>query len=419
MTTPLARALSRDRYDDLALILARLGLPLAAQEYLAEKLPHAQVLLTDLSLDDARFLRRLCEGTDAPGREEFPQFVPGDDKRRPGAALLSGRREQIDRATQQARISGFVGLAEAIHAAGWPERSNVFKVGGASFQLGERTYVMGVINVTPDSFSDGGKFIDPSAAIAQGEALAKAGASFLDIGGESTRPGAPAVSVDEELRRVLPVLKGLRERVDVPLSIDTRKAEVAEQALAAGASLVNDITGFQGDARLAQVSAGASCCLMHIQGAPDTMQKQPHYDDVVAEVIAYLSAGAERALAAGIPRDRILIDPGIGFGKTFGHNLFLLRRLADLRVLGFPILVGTSRKAFLGHLTGGKPATQRLAATLGSVAAMAVMGGADIVRVHDVAEAQDALAVADAIRLAREGGDLWGGSVLAPTSSGP
>jgi dihydropteroate synthase len=282
--------------------------------------------------------------------------------------------------------------------------------------FGIRSFLMGVVNVTPDSFSDGGDFLDPHRAIEHGLSLAKAGADLLDVGGESTRPGAPPVPAAEELRRILPVIRALAERGGgVPISVDTRKAEVAKEALAAGACLVNDVTGFS-DPEMAKVvaDAGAACCLMHIQGTPQTMQDRPHYGDVVDEVLEFLRGAVERALAAGIPRERILVDPGIGFGKTMGHNLFLLRRLQDLRLLGLPILVGTSRKSFLGRLTGGKPVNERLAATLGSVAAVAVLGGADLVRVHDVAETQDVLLVAESIRGAREGGELY----TKPTGGG-
>ncbi len=414
---PLARVLNVDSLDALALAFRRLGLPRPAREYLAEKLPYAQLLLTGLERDDARFLRQASEAWEgAAGPQELPTYVAGDAVARPGTALLSGRKEQHERLTQRAQEAGRPALATALSealAALDASAGRVLEAGRHRLALGERTRVMGVLNVTPDSFSDGGRFLAPKDAVAQGEALVKAGADLLDVGGESTRPGAPEVTVEEELARVLPVVKALAARVDVPLSIDTRKPEVAEAALAAGACLVNDVTGFLGDARLAQVAAaaGAACCLMHLQGTPQTMQQAPSYGDVVEEVVAYLRQGVERALAAGIPRQRILVDPGIGFGKTAGHNLFLLRRLPELRVLGLPILVGTSRKSFLGQLAGGKPPGERLAATLGSIAALAVMGGADVVRVHDVTEAKDALAVADALRSAQEGGTLW-----APTS---
>ncbi|MFY2563077.1 dihydropteroate synthase, partial [Corallococcus terminator] len=283
-------------------------------------------------------------------------------------------------------------------------------LGERTFEWGSRTYVMGVVNVTPDSFSDGGRYLSAEAAIEHGLAMADAGADLLDVGGESTRPGSQPVTAEQEVARVLPVVEGLRARTSVPLSVDTTKAAVARAVLKAGAHLVNDITGFRSDPELAHAvaEANAACCLMHIQGTPDTMQRAPGYEDLVEEVLDFLDASVAMATSAGVTRERILLDPGIGFGKTFDHNLYLLRRLGELRVSGLPLLVGTSRKGFLGALTGGKPAGERLAATLGSVAAMAVLGGADVVRVHDVAEARDALAVADAIRSARDGGILLG-----------
>ena len=209
---------------------------------------------------------------------------------------------------------------------------------------------------------------------------------------------------------MLPVIEAVRAQSDVPVSVDTRKAAVAREALALGAVLVNDVSGLGHDPALATVvaEAGAVLALMHIQGTPETMQVDPRYDDVVAEVIGFLSGRIDRAVAAGVARERIWVYPGIGFGKTAGHNLFLLRHLGELRVLGAPVLVGTSRKRFIGALAGGRPPEQRLPGTLASVAAVAVLHGADVVRVHDVGEAKDALAVADAIARAREGGDSWG-----------
>jgi dihydropteroate synthase len=266
--------------------------------------------------------------------------------------------------------------------------------------LGARTWLMGVVNVTPDSFSDGGKFFDLGAAVAHGVALAKAGAHLLDVGGESTRPGAQAVGVEEELRRVVGVISGLvRACPGLPISIDTSKAQVAQVAVDAGAELINDVTGLQGDPAMARVAAetGAGLCLMHMLGTPRTMQQDPRYADVVAEVKAFLEAAAGRALAAGVKASKIVVDPGIGFGKTVEHNLTLLRRLNELRALGYPVLVGTSRKAFLGVLTG-KSAPDRAGATAATVAIVAAAGSADIVRVHDVSEAKDAAAVGDAVR---------------------
>ena len=407
----VARSICQDRPEDLDLAFARLGLPRPAREYLFEKIPHAQVLLTGLTRVEGRFLRALSELSSAPGREEFPAYVAGDQAKRPGTALLSGRRDQLERAREAAakepelrELEAALGRVLAVPG------ERVLRAGGKVFALGQRTLVMGVVNVTPDSFSDGGKFLDADQAVAQGEALARAGADLLDVGGESSRPGAAPVGPGEELRRVLPVVKRLRASTSAPISIDTTKAAVAEEALAAGASLVNDISGLSADPGLLAVvaKAKAALCVMHMQGTPQTMQAAPRYQDVVEEVLAFLHGAAGRAVAAGLSPDQVLVDPGIGFGKTAGHNLALLRRLADLRQLGHPVLVGTSRKSFLGTLGGGKPAAERLWATLGSVAAVAALGGADVVRVHDAAEARDALAVADAIRQATEAGDAFG-----------
>ena len=259
----------------------------------------------------------------------------------------------------------------------------------------DRFRVMGVVNVTPDSFSDGGEFLDPAAAIAHGRQLAEDGAAILDIGGESTRPGAQPVDADEELRRVLPVIEEL-VGTDAEISIDTTKAEVASRALAAGASIVNDVSAFRFAPELAELvaEAGADCCLMHMLGEPRTMQHDPRYDDVVADVKAFLEERMRFATDAGVSEDRIWLDPGIGFGKTLAHNLELLRRLDEIVALGRPVVVGTSRKSFLGKLTG-KPEKERLPGTI-ATNVMALERGARIFRVHDVAEVAEALAVAAA-----------------------
>lgn len=409
-----ARPLRADRPSELEPAFLRMGLPSAAREYLLEKLPPLQVLLSGLGRAEVSFLRGLAESESTPGREAYPTWVAGDGRTRPGTGLLSGRREQLEHVVQAARGQPeLAALAQALERAlAMREAPAPLVLGGRTFAFGQRTYLMGVVNVTPDSFSDGGRYLGVEAAVAHGLQLAEAGADILDIGGESTRPGARRVSAEEELERILPVIRGLRERTQVPLSVDTTKAAVAREALQAGAVLVNDISGLHFDPELPRVvaEAGAACCLMHVQGTPETMQQAPAYADVVEEVLTWLEQGVERAVAAGVPRERLLVDPGIGFGKTLGHNLFLLRRLGELRLLGLPVLVGTSRKSFLGRLTGDKPASERLAATLGSVAAVAASGEADLVRVHDVAEVKDALAVADAVRTACEGGELYQGA---------
>jgi dihydropteroate synthase len=257
--------------------------------------------------------------------------------------------------------------------------------------------VMGVVNVTPDSFSDGGLFFDADIAIAHGLELEAEGAAILDIGGESTRPGAEPVGAAAELERVLPVIEGLRARgVSAQISIDTSKAAVAAKALDAGAAIVNDVTALRGDPEMAGLVAarGVPCCLMHMLGEPRTMQDDPRYDDVVADVKAFLEERMAFAVAAGIPEERLLLDPGIGFGKTVEHNLELLARLDELVALGRPVVIGTSRKSFLGRVTG-RPLDDRLAATI-ATNVLAYERGARVFRVHDVAPVRDALVIAGA-----------------------
>ena len=257
----------------------------------------------------------------------------------------------------------------------------------------ERPLVMGVVNVTPDSFSDGGSYLDPDQAVAHALQLVEEGADILDIGGESTRPGADDVSVDEECARVLPVIERLIGKTDRPISIDTRKAAVMRAAVAAGARLINDVSALSYDvgALAAAAAADVPVVLMHAQGAPKTMQDAPAYDDVVAEIAAYLEGRAEAAMDAGLRRDNIILDPGVGFGKTLGHNLSLMKHLGRIRELGYPLLLGASRKSFIGKIDGSA-----VDARLGGSLAAALWGaanGADIVRVHDVAETVQALAV--------------------------
>jgi dihydropteroate synthase len=256
--------------------------------------------------------------------------------------------------------------------------------------------LMGVVNVTPDSFSDGGLYLDPEAAISHGEELARAGAEILDVGGESTRPGAAEVPPEEELRRVEPVVAGLAGS-DAAISIDTSKRSVAEAALDAGAEIVNDVTALRGDPGMAALCAerGATVVLMHMAGTPRTMQDEQRYGDVVDDVKAFLAARVGAATAAGIAEQRIWLDPGIGFGKTAEHNLELLRRLGELRELGRPLVVGTSRKSFIGRVDGSE-AGERLGGTIAS-SVLAAAEGAEILRVHDVAEVGQAMAVAAAI----------------------
>lgn len=273
-----------------------------------------------------------------------------------------------------------------------------WRFGDRAIESGPPTLVMGVLNVTPDSFSDGGRFLDHEAAVAHGLRMAEEGAAILDVGGESTRPGSDAVTVEEELVRVLPVIKRLAAEVEVPVSIDTRKPEVAGAALDAGAVLVNDVSGAREPGMLEVVAASsAGLVLMHMLGEPKTMQVEPRYEDVVGEVRAYLADRLEGATAAGIPRDRLAVDPGLGFGKTYEHNLELMRRIDAFLELGVPVVVGPSRKSFIGTALGDAPVEERLEGTIGAAAWMAARG-AHVVRVHDVGPVARALRVVDAIR---------------------
>jgi dihydropteroate synthase len=273
-------------------------------------------------------------------------------------------------------------------------RPPVWVCAGHTISL-DRPRIMGILNVTPDSFSDGGRWLDPDAAVRRGVELVAEGADILDIGGESTRPGAAEVPADEELRRVTPVIEALARQVAVPLSVDTRRSLVARAALAAGAAIVNDVSAL-GDPEMAAVvrAAGAGVVLMHMRGTPADMQRAPQYEDVVAEVRAFLAVRIEVAAAAGIGRERIVIDPGLGFGKTTAHNLALLGALERLALLA-PVLVGASRKRFIGELTGA-PVDGRLAGSL-TVAVWSVLRGAAILRVHDVAATRAAVRMAGAL----------------------
>ncbi len=276
------------------------------------------------------------------------------------------------------------------------------KLPSRTLVLGERTLVMGVLNVTPDSFSDGGKFFDVERAIEQAVAMERAGADLLDIGGESTRPGATGISAREELARVLPVLRGLRGELKIPVSIDTQKSDVAEAALDAGAQIINDISGLKSDPRISKVAAlhGVPLILMHMRGEPRTMQEGGFARDVMKDVMRGLRKSVEAARKAGVAKTQIILDPGIGFGKSFAQNYEVLQKLPQLAKLGYPLLVGASRKGFLGATLArdGKPAPpeERFWGTAATVTA-SILNGAHIVRVHDVAEMVQVARVADSL----------------------
>ena len=269
--------------------------------------------------------------------------------------------------------------------------------------LGERTLVMGILNVTPDSFSDGGLFLDAEAAVARALEMERDGADILDVGGESTRPGSQGVSAEEELRRILPVLEKLHGKIKIPISVDTSKSEVAEAAAAAGAEILNDVTALRSDPRIAEVARRRKLplILMHMRGEPRTMQKGPFAKDVVRDVLAGLGKAVAIARRAGVSKSQIIIDPGVGFGKSYSQNFELLARLPELAKLGFPILIGTSRKSFIGRVLEGSPRAtvakpERIWGTAATVAA-SILQGAHIVRVHDVAEMSEVARVTDVL----------------------
>jgi dihydropteroate synthase len=288
----------------------------------------------------------------------------------------------------------------------FPDRLFDIRWSRFTLSLGRRTHVMGALNVTPDSFSDGGLFFDTDRAVEQGIAMVREGADIVDVGGESTRPYSRRISVQEELDRVIPVIEALGKEVPVPVSIDTIKSKVADEALRAGASIVNDVSALRFDPEMARVAAeaGVPVILMHMKGMPDHMQDHPVYDDVLGEIVTFLKNALEQARQSGIPRDLIIVDPGIGFGKTFDHNLVIIKELEKLRSLERPILVGTSRKAFIGHILK-KDVTERETGTMATLAA-AVMNGAHIVRAHDVKKAVETVRIMDAVKRGRVEEDI-------------
>ena len=317
-------------------------------------------------------------------------------------AILMGTRNQFDRlALKLAEYSGCQNIGHTLRETlkNLSKTHSILRCGKQTFTLGKRTLLMGVLNVTPDSFSDGGLFFEKGRAVDRGLKMVEEGADMIDIGGESTRPASTPLSQEEELRRVIPVIESLAQKTDVPISIDTYKSAVAREAIQAGASLINDISGLHFDPLLARVAAQEKVplILMHIRGTPETMQKDVHYDSLFSEILLSLRQSIQEAESAGVDPDQIVIDPGIGFGKTVEHNLLILKRLSEFRTLGKPILVGTSRKSFIGKILNAEQVSDRLEGTLASIA-ISVLNGAHILRCHDVLESKKAIAVADAIR---------------------
>ncbi len=393
------RCLVLNTEAEAAEVLESIGADAYGVRAMAPKMGHLNLLIKDLPCPTANIMKQemLSLGGDvAVARGTVACSIEKTD------ALVMGTRKQVGRFAEKIEKQPFGLSAIAKEIARVLENigKDAFRLETPrrTIELGKRTLVMGIINVTPDSFSDGGKLVDAGAAVRRGVEMEEEGADILDVGGESSRPGAMTVSEEEEIRRVIPVVEGLAARVGIPISVDTAKAKVAKAALEAGAELVNDITALNGDDRMAEVAAEfkAPVVLMHMRGTPRTMQEGDlSYGDLFSEVIDYLAGSIRLALDAGIDPERIVVDPGIGFGKGLRDNIRLLRGLGEFKVLGRPILVGTSRKAFIGAVTG-KDAAERLEGTAATVTA-AILNGAHIVRVHDVGFMKRVAAMADAI----------------------
>ncbi len=379
--------------------LKEVGVDPAGFTYMAPKMQHALIKIKDLDVRAANVLKQemLAKGAEAAVAKWSSGFTqPTTD------IILMATLKQYSLVLSKLpeQPFGLSKLVEPVKQALDSIRPTEKKItcGRHTLSLGGKTLIMGILNITPDSFSESGIYFDEEKALARVEEMVAEGVDIIDIGGESTRPAAEPVSEDEELRRVVPVIEKLASKINVPISIDTSKARVARAAVDAGAVIVNDITALTGDKEMAAVCASADVgvILMHMQGQPRTMQENPEYKDLMSEIIGFLDERVAAAGRAGIDRDRILIDPGIGFGKTVGHNLEIIKRLRELKSLGLPLVLGTSRKATIGKVLGDFPPGERLEGTAATVA-VGIINGADIVRVHDVKEMVMVARMTDAI----------------------
>ncbi len=379
--------------EDARAALASLGLPGGQAEADAQRLQFRSVALERVAPAALAAIQALA------GR--FGETLALHE--RAGRVLLSGRLDSLRLLAAQLKAqSPAAGLASELQAC-LREEGRLLRWGRRSLDFRKRIYVMGILNCTPDSFYPGSRLWGTEAALEAARAMIASGADILDVGGESTRPGSDPVSIEEELARVVPVVAGIRKESDVLLSIDTRKVEVAREALRAGADMVNDVSALRGNRPLAELIArsGVPVVLMHMRGEPKTMQVHPRYENAIAEIAAELRGSVDLAFEAGIETGKIILDPGIGFGKRVRDNLLIVKHLRSFRSLGFPVLIGLSRKSFLGEVTG-EPVEGRLTATI-AANALAMLNGADIVRVHDVREAVETARVVEAVREAEAG----------------
>jgi dihydropteroate synthase len=396
------RLLEVEGAEDARRILGELGTDPAGAAIMSRKMVTASVSVENVQARASHIIKQvmLSKGGDcATPRDVF--LIDGKDLVN---VILIGTEKQLSEAAKSLTAQPFGCKALASELKGFIAGSlgegggtRTLRAGDYQLALGGRTLVMGIVNVTPDSFSDGGEFVSFEAARLRALEMAAAGADIIDIGGESTRPGAEAVSLSEEERRTIPLIEAIAAEVRIPISIDTYKSEIAARAMDAGACMVNDVSALRLDERMAPLVAerGVPVILMHMQGMPRNMQENPSYDDVVADISRFLLERARHAIAAGIAPEQVLIDPGIGFGKTVEHNLEIIRRLSEFASLGYPLVLGTSRKRFIGSVTG-RVVTERIMGTAASVA-FSIARGVDVVRVHDVEEMLEVVKMADAI----------------------
>ena len=395
------RAIRVESQSDARRLLEELGSDRGGVLIMSRKMQHAAIAVENVQARAAHIVKQVMlskGGECATPRDVFLKTTE------PVSVIMMGTVGQLRAATRNLSVQPF-GLSrlarelKALLEREFPDRPSLksMPVGRFALEFGGRTLVMGVVNVTPDSFSDPGELFDRATARKRAIEMARAGADLIDIGGESTRPKADPVSLGEEIERTVPLIESLAGELEIPISIDTYKAEVARRALDAGASIVNDVSAMRFDAGMASLVAerGAPVILMHMQGEPRNMQENPLYDDVVADISRFLLDRASFAQEAGIDGGRILVDPGIGFGKTLEHNLEIVRRLDEFKSLGFPLLLGTSRKSFIGRVLE-MPEDRRVLGTAATVA-IAIARGVDMVRVHDVEEMEQVVRMADAV----------------------
>jgi dihydropteroate synthase len=393
------RLIRIENQSDAAKQIRKIGAYPESIKYMSPKCLNLTVKLKDISAVAANILKQemLSAGGDAAvSKEAITKNVKRTD------CLVFGNISHLKKLVAKLKEQplGLDKIAEQIQevVSNYKKEKFIFKCRNRSFDLTNRVLICGVLNITPDSFSDGGNFFDLNTAYQRGISLSKDGADIIDIGGESTRPGAVSVSAAEQIKRVVPVIKKLSEKIKTPISIDTRNYKVAEAAIKAGASIINDISGLKSDKKIAKIAAKykTGLILMHIKGTPKNMQNNPQYDCLMQEIISSLNNSIRKAQEAGVAREQILIDPGIGFGKTTDHNLSILRNLFELRSLGYPIMIGTSRKSVIGNILN-KSVDKRLMGTAATVV-YSILQGAQVVRVHDVKPLKDVVKITQAIK---------------------